>query len=206
MSAAPPLPYTLDSVQVTLQGKATRIVAIQPTSLTVLTPPEVTPTPDLIGAPLQLDGASPSPFSGRSVPVYILSDSPEFLNPDGHRMLAAHEDWSALVTAGNPAHLGEIVHAYAAGLGATSPAVPYGAPAPAQEPLARLPAGYTCVYLSGPRQEQVQILYQGLAPNLAGIYQVDWRIPLNLPTGDFGILCRLPNGAPVFSGVIPVGP
>jgi uncharacterized protein (TIGR03437 family) len=206
VSAAPPLPYTLDSVQVTLQGKATRILAIQPTLLTVLTPPDVTLTLYPIASPLLVDAASFSPFSAPSVAVYIVSDSPEFLLPDGHHMLAAHEDWSALVTAATPAHLGEIVHAYAVGLGATSPAVPYGAPAPAQEPLARLPAGYTCVYLSGPRREQVQILYQGLAPNLAGIYQVDWRIPLDLTTGDFGILCQLPNGAPVFAGLIPVGP
>jgi uncharacterized protein (TIGR03437 family) len=206
VSAAPPLPYTLDSVQVTLQGKATRILVIQPTSLTVLTPPDVTPTPDLIGAPLRLDGASPSPFSGPSAAIYIVSDSPQFLLPDGHHMLAAHEDWSALVTAGNPAHLGEIVHAYAVGLGATSPTVPYGAPAPAQEPLARLAAGYQCVYSSGAAEKQVQILYQGLAPNLAGIYQVDWRIPLDLATGDLVIVCRVPNGVSTWFGLIPVGP
>ena len=121
-------------------------------------------------------------------------------------MLAAHEDWSALVGAASPARPGEIVHAYAVGLGATSPAVPYGAPAPAQEPLARLAAGNSCSYFSGTTDKQVQILYQGLAPGLAGIYQVDWRIPSELPAGDFGILCRLPNGAPVFAGVIPVGP
>jgi uncharacterized protein (TIGR03437 family) len=121
-------------------------------------------------------------------------------------MLAVHEDWSGLVTAATPAHLGEIVHAYAIGLGATSPAVPYGAPAPAQEPLARVVAGYQCVYFSGTAEKQVEILYLGLAPNLAGFYQMDWRIPLDLPTGDPTIVCRLTNGVSVWAGLIPVGP
>jgi uncharacterized protein (TIGR03437 family) len=191
---------------VTLQGKPTRILAIQPTSLTVLTPPDVTLSAYPAGASLVLDAASPSPFSGPSVPVFILSDLPEFLLTDPRRMLAAHEDWSALVTAALPAHPGETVHAYAVGLGATTPAVPYGAPAPAQEPLARLTSPYACTYFSGMIEVPVQIFFQGLAPNLAGYYQVDWRVPPGLPAGDFGILCRLPNGAPVFAGTIPVAP
>src|SRR5262249_47977035 len=104
--------------------------------------------------------------------------------------------WSAVVTTDNPAHPDEVVHAFAAGLGATSPAVAYGAPAPAQEPLARVIAGYHCGPSSATANE-VQIHFEGLKPGLAGVYQIDWRIPLDFPGGDFGLYCYVPNGGPV---------
>jgi len=203
LSAAPPLPlpYTLDNARVTIEGVPTRILSIQPSSLTVLTPPDVTPTVSSTTAVLQLDVSSASPFAGPRIAVGIASPSPGFFSQSDRDMLAAHEDWSGLVTAKNPAHPGEVVHAYATGLGATTPAVPYGEPAPAQEPLARVNLGYRCAYSSDISKE-LQVLFQGLAPNLFGIYQMDWRVPLDIPAGDFGVVCQFPN----FYGVIPVVP
>jgi uncharacterized protein (TIGR03437 family) len=206
LSSAAPLPYTLDDVAVTIQGEPTLILSVQPTSLTVLTPPDVVPTIFPATDSFQLDVASASPFTGGAVPVQILSYAGEFLLQSGRDILAAHEDWSALVTADNPAHPGELVHAYAVGLGATSPAVPYGAPAPAEEPLARLTTSYQCSSPSNGTKE-LEILFQGLAPNLAGIYQIDWLVPPDA-VGDFAIECQATIGTfmLIFSGLIPVGP
>jgi uncharacterized protein (TIGR03437 family) len=216
LSAAPPLAYTLDNAEVTIQGQPTLMASIQPNSLTVLTPTGVTPTPvpgtfpAAAAASLQLDVASISPFAGPRVPVSIAVLSPTFLWQNGNQYIsAAHEDWSGLVTAANPAHPGEVVHAYALGLGVTTPAVPYGAPAPAQEPLARLiNAPFQCGYYSK-TIEAVEILFQGLAPNLVGIFQIDWRIPLDLPAADFSIFCQIPGiqffALYYFTGTIPVG-
>jgi hypothetical protein len=102
LTAAPPLPYTLDNTRVTIEGEPTRILSIQPSSITVLTPPDVTPTVLSTNAVLQLDAVSASPFAGPSVPVGIASQGPEFLwqSKSSIHLLAAHEDWSAVVTAG----------------------------------------------------------------------------------------------------------
>jgi len=41
VTAMLPLPYSLDSVQITIQGKPTVICGIQPGAITVLTPPDI---------------------------------------------------------------------------------------------------------------------------------------------------------------------
>jgi len=205
LSAAAPLPYTLENVSVTIQGIPTRIASLGPTGITVLTPPGVTPN-QTAPAQAQLDVASPSPFAGPLIALQIRDHNPEFLPTIPQYMLAAHEDWSALVTAANPAHPGEVVHAYASGLGDTSPAVAYGAPAPAVEPLARLAVPYAC-FAELSKEIPVAVLFEGLAPAYVGIYQVDWRVPAGVPAGDLLIFCR--TGAQFgasLGGVIRVGP
>jgi len=211
VTAMPPLPYSLDSVQITIQGKPTVICGIQPGTITVLTPPDVvatqviSPGPSVAnGASLQLDAASNSPFDGPITQVMIEDYRPDFLLQQPSRsinpfMVAVHEDWSAMVTTDNPARPGEVLHAYAIGLGPTAPAVPYGAAAPAQESLARLVTTYQC--RAGSMNKEVETLFQGLAPNLAGLYQIDWRVPLDTPEGDLPISCGSPFS---FWGTVPV--
>lgn len=201
VSAAPPLPYTLDNIQVTIQGEPTVIQSIQPTSITVVPPPDLTPPPGEY-APLQLQVVSPSPFASPTIPVLIGPPFPEFLSNSGY-IIAAHENWSGLVTANDPALPGEIVHAYAVGLGPTTPAVPYGAPAPAREPLARLTTPYQCG--NGTITANVPVLYQGLAPDLLGIYQMDLQIPPDAEAGDFGLDCWITLRMGIVGGEIPVG-
>jgi uncharacterized protein (TIGR03437 family) len=204
LSAAAPLPYTLENTSVTIQGIPIRILSVGPTEITVLTPPGVTPNQT---ASAQLDVASPSPFAGPAVALRVFNDNPQFLELTPLYVLAAHEDWSGLVTADNPAHPGEAVHAYAAGLGDTSPAVAYGAPAPSQEPLARVVTPYRC--FAGQQPQEVAVFFEGLAPNLAGIYQIDWRVPTGAPAGDLGMICQMGatiGGFPSFSGRLPVQP
>jgi hypothetical protein len=63
------------------------------------------------------------------------------------------------------------------------------------------------VQLSFKRDEGTEILFQCPAPNLAGIYQIDWLVPPDA-VGDFAIECQATIGTfmLIFSGLIPVGP
>jgi len=61
-----------------------------------------------------------------------------------------------------------VLHAYATGLGQTSPVSPYGEAAPGQEPFARLASPLLCT--GEQSRAPVEILFAGLAPGLVGIY------------------------------------
>jgi uncharacterized protein (TIGR03437 family) len=78
-----------------------------------------------------------------------------------------HQDWSGYVTAGSPAHSGEILQLYATGLGPVQPVVATGVPGPTN-PLAQVTTPLSC---------SVPVLFAGLAPGLVGFYQVSLQMP-----------------------------
>lgn len=88
-----------------------------------------------------------------------------------------HADYS-LVSAAAPAKRGETVLLFLTGLGAVTPAIPDGAAAPAS-PLSRVNADVK-VYVGG---RLATAVFKGLAPNLAGLYQINFTVPANAPTG-----------------------
>ena len=72
----------------------------------------------------------------------------------------------------------------------------------------RMPAGFR---FSGPTAgwlwnldyppcDPVEVTYQGLAPDFAGIYQFDFRVPLNAGSGFLSIRCSL-NAATIYGNV-----
>jgi len=82
------------------------------------------------------------------------------------------KDDGSLVTAANPADRGARVTFYAAGLGAVDPPIAAGQPGGA-EPLNRTvqsPRVFFDTY-------QAEVLYSGMAPGIAGRYQVTVRVP-----------------------------
>jgi hypothetical protein len=128
--------------------------------------------PVSIGSPgLSNTYSSPSPFDAPDARATVSSFAPDFFITDRFygTILAVHQDWSALVNDENPAHPGEILHTYATGLGATIPAVLYGETAPEREPLARLADPLSCVINNGWDAAPAEVLFQGRAPNMAGI-------------------------------------
>jgi uncharacterized protein (TIGR03437 family) len=211
LSAAPPLPEALGGVRVSIQGRPVKILAVSPTLIRILAPPELTPTPGpnpSVTYAVELDSASPFESPASATASFFASGA-RFLtleDPDGDfgfTILSAHEDWSGLVTPDSPARPGEILHSYAVGLGATTPAVAYGDPAPDTEPLARVATRYQCAY----RPDQttpLEVPYQGLAPGLAGYYQIDWRVPAGAGTGALVVVCNAPSSPTGFVGGIPV--
>jgi adhesin/invasin len=84
----------------------------------------------------------------------------------------------SLVTPRNPARRGETVLIFLTGLGAVSPSVADGTPAPAN-PLSRVTAPVN-VYIG---RRRANVTFQGLSPNLVALYQLNVEIPANAPGG-----------------------
>ncbi len=108
-----------------------------------------------------------------------------FVNPQGYAIIQHISDYS-LVTEQNPARPGEYLAAYGISLGPVSNAPASSFPAPVS-PLAIAVAPANACRV----QDSVQIggvstpaLYVGLAPGLAGVYQVNFQVPANAPAGD----------------------
>jgi uncharacterized protein (TIGR03437 family) len=90
-----------------------------------------------------------------------------------------HADYT-LVTAQSPARTGEVVLVFLTGLGATKPPVPDGAAGPVQ-PLSKVTDPNLQVFIDG---ENAPILFAGLAPGLAGLYQLNVQVPPGVRSGD----------------------
>jgi uncharacterized protein (TIGR03437 family) len=102
--------------------------------------------------------------------------------------VAVHEDFSSLVSVASPARPGEVLHLYAHDLGPVSPAPPAGLPAPLR-PVSVLTVSLSCSLRAEPGTVTVpvEVLFAGLAPTLAGVFQLDVRMPGAL-TSDLGAL------------------
>jgi uncharacterized protein (TIGR03437 family) len=95
-----------------------------------------------------------------------------------------------------PARPGDYVALYATGLGRTEPPYPAGA-------IARQAASTVfpvSVSLNGAPVADSDVTYAGVAPNFAGLYQVNVRIPDNTPDGDIPVALSIggistPTGA-----------
>jgi uncharacterized protein (TIGR03437 family) len=99
-----------------------------------------------------------------------------------------------------PAHTGEVLHIYATGQGAVAPAVDDGIAAPPQ-PLS-ISSNLPNVFLG---ERQLAILYNGLAPGFAGVWQLDVAIPKDAPTGP-SLVLSVVNGIvsnPISVAVVP---
>ena len=83
-----------------------------------------------------------------------------------------------LVTPSNPVHRGDAIVIYLTGLGRTLPQVDAGAPAP-REPLAVVGVPVE-LDLGG---VALPVLYAGLTPGYAGLYQINAHVPSWVPTG-----------------------
>ncbi|HTS27524.1 MAG TPA: hypothetical protein VMH81_16725 [Bryobacteraceae bacterium] len=88
-----------------------------------------------------------------------------------------HATDNSVVTTANPAKVGETVSIYLTSMGAVSPAVTAGTAAPSS-PLSQtvLPD----VFIDG---QQATVSYSGLAPGLAGLYQLNVTIPSGVTAG-----------------------
>jgi uncharacterized protein (TIGR03437 family) len=107
--------------------------------------------------------------------------------------LAAHQDFSALVTDQNPAKIGEVVHLYFTGLGMVAPAIATGLAAPIS-PLYRLVTAFSCQFQQGSAFFPADILFAGLAPLVVGVERVDMRIPSGLTVTNPEIDCVSADG------------
>jgi len=176
-----PLPRSLGGIWVSVNGVDSPLVSVSPTEILLQVPFQTG-----LETNVEVKTESSSPF----VPQLRFATSTftglgAFLrNPrspsgyGGSDALAVHENWSALVTSGNPARPGEILHLYGTGFGRVDSQPPDGMPAPA-DPPARTITPITCWAWGADNfaKLDIPVLFAGLAPGLAGVYQMDVRVP-----------------------------
>lgn len=168
-----PFPTTLGNVQVMINGVPAPIYYVSPTQISAIVPYEL----DTSIADVQV--MSNGNLSNTVTQFTNETSAGVFSVPPGGLGNGAvlHQN-GALVTAANPAQIGEVVSVYLTGLGAVSPTVTDGAAGPVGT-LSQATNTITAD-ISG---TAATIGYAGLAPQLAGLYQVNLTVPTGLTNG-----------------------
>jgi len=163
------LPTTLPGTGVTvLIGLiAANIFYVSPTQINFLVPSVLRPGP--INLRVVLNG-----IAGPAVPVDVASSSPAMYQLDTQTVIATRLDGS-LVTGDAPARPRDVMVLYATGLGDTQPPPIDSNIATTAAPLKQI-ADFK-VLLDGVAVDRSLILYAGLAPGFAGLYQINLRLP-----------------------------
>ena len=154
-----PLPTTLAGTSVTVNGQPAPLFFVSPTQINFQFPFEAT------GAQALVEVTTPEGAADLLVPVVPVA--PAIISGS-----IIHAATGALVNVDNPAVADEVLTLFAAGLGATSPAVPSGVPAPSA-PLA-VPVAQVTVVM---RDSGARVTFSGLAPGSVGLYQVSFMVP-----------------------------
>jgi len=111
---------------------------------------------------------------GPAVTIQVLGAAPSLIPGAGGYIAATHADGS-MITADAPAHAGEIIVLYLVGLGKASPF-----PDPTQAPsgvawITNLSS--LAVLVGGAAVDSNRIIYAGVTPNFAGLYQINFALP-----------------------------
>jgi uncharacterized protein (TIGR03437 family) len=164
------LPTVLDGVGVWINGIPCSLLLISPTQINFLVPYQLT-----AGA-VSLIVARDSQ-AGPTVNITLNSTSPGFFVCKVNNVVAAHLN-GQVITADLPAMPGETIVIFAGGLGRTAPDARGGQLATAAFPLYYF--SQLQVLLNGTPTAPGSILYAGLAPGFAGLYQINLKLPADL--------------------------
>lgn len=143
-----------------------------PTQVNALIPASLVPGPATIQVVYDA-------LAGPPISVTLGAAAPALFQQDAQVVIATHGN-GPLVTNASPAQPGETVVLYATGLGPTLPAAIPDRIAAAAAPIADL-AGFQ-VLLNGVAVDPHQVLYAGVTPGFAGLYQINLQLPANTPS------------------------
>ncbi len=146
------------------------IYYVSPTQINFLMPSNLNPGTAEIQ--VVVDG-----HAGASAFLAVNAASPALFQMDATLAVAVHAD-SSLCTAAAPAGPGEVIVLYATGLGPTLPPTPYSQIPKAAGPLAEM-ASFRVV-LDGVEVDPQRVLYAGIAPGFAGLFQINVQLPDSL--------------------------
>jgi uncharacterized protein (TIGR03437 family) len=164
-----PLPISLAGTRVLVGETPIPLFYVSPAQINALLPYE------LVSGTYQLSVESRSgrgPGISVLVSVYAPGIFTVSMNGSGQGIFVLAQDGS-LVSNNNPARRGSVISIYATGLGAVDPPVTSGDAANAIEPLNRTlltPMVRFDTY-------DGEVLYSGLAPGFAGLYQINVKVP-----------------------------
>jgi uncharacterized protein (TIGR03437 family) len=183
-------PTSLGGVSVMIDSTPCPIYYVSATQIAVVVPYEVGSNTTGLANIQVTNNGKPS----NTVQMYLTDAAPGSFsqNASGIGYAAAlHSATGQLITQANPAQPGEYISLFLTGLGAVTPTVPDGALGPSN-PLSIAnvyTAGFLTVlfndYTNGSLQNQGTIQFAGLAPSLAGLYQINVQVPTGvLGSGD----------------------
>jgi uncharacterized protein (TIGR03437 family) len=120
--------------------------------------------------------------TGPTVTINLAAAAPQiFTYETGYPGYAIAEDWNsgyAVITPDAPAHAGDVVILFATGLGAVAPSTASGELAEYASSIVNAIA----VTINGVALAPSAILYAGLSPGSAGLYQINIVLPPNAGT------------------------
>ena len=169
-----PFPTTLNNVQVKINNILAPLYYVTPTQLSAIVPYGVTTGV----AQVQVFNNA---VASNTVTMQIATTAPGVLTQSQNGLGygdVVHQN-GTLVTAKNPAQVGETVSLFLTGLGAVNPTIADGSAGPVQ-PLSAASAKIQA-YIGG---MAATVGYSGLAPQLAGLYQINLTIPTGVTSGD----------------------
>jgi glucosylceramidase len=176
-----PLPATMAAASVQIDGIAAPLAYVSPGQINAQVPWEVAPGSATLTVTHAGVAASQTVTIAAAGPaIFTLYGSPE--------AAALNQDYS-VNSQDRPAAAGQAIFLFGTGLGAVSPAVATGAPA-SSDPLSWVAAKVTAT-VGGVAAD---VLFAGLAPGFAGL----WQVNIALPTGVSGavpVILTMP-GAP----------
>jgi uncharacterized protein (TIGR03437 family) len=187
-ASAPPFGPTLGGVQVSVNGLPAPVYSVSSTQISAIVPFAATGSTATLVVTV---GSTKS----NSVVVPLAATSPGIFSIPANGIgsaAALHGNYSVISTM-NPASRGEIISLYLTGLGATNPKVSDGVAAPGSAPLALITGGLA-IYVGGVAVPANQIYYAGLAPTLAGLYQVNFMIPTGVSSGNVSLAVQTNEG------------
>lgn len=164
-----PIPTALGDSCLTVNGLPIPILFVSPNQVNAQLPFQAVGNVQLI---LRTPGGVSDTFN-----LTILPAAPSVFRAEDNPVIVRAKN-EFLVTPSNPIHRRDVLVIYLTGLGATSPLVEPGAPAPSSPPATAvvLPA----VTLGG---MPLQVQFAGLSPGSVGLYQINVSVPSNVPLG-----------------------
>jgi uncharacterized protein (TIGR03437 family) len=195
LQAPIPFPTTgLGGVEVTIGGQPAPVFFVSPTQLSAVVPygatgsscpPSTRPCVQIQVTNNGVLSNTVTAFVSATAPGVFTSPQPGGLGYGAIEHLGIGNSVAApgsVVSAANPAVMGETLAVYLTGLGAVSPTISDGAPGPSGT-LSNATAG-VLIDFSGLPTAGVTPLFAGLAPALSGLYQINVAVPTGLTPGD----------------------
>jgi len=192
VTSSAPFPTTLGNVQVIINGVPAPIYYVSPNQVSAIVP---SGNPYAVAKIQVVNNNVPS----NAVTEFVRTTSPGVftLTADGLGYAAAvHNATGAIVTPTNPAQPGEYIQVFVTGLGIVYPTAPDGAPGPVN-PLSST-VNTPTVYLNnaqGSTQAIGNYFFAGLAPTLAGLYQINFLVTPGLTAGDYTLQVNGPDSS-----------
>ncbi len=182
-----PIPDTLGDIQVLVAGQPSPVMYASPSQINFQVP-AATP----VGGLQEIQVAVES--TGQVLASWLFridTVSPGLFTADGTgsgQLAAANQD-GTVNNGANPAKAGSYITLYGTGQGVVSGMPPDGYPAPKS---GLLPASSDLkVFINSDFVPQNDIQFTGLAPGFVGVWQINVKVPANVPPGDVPVFVDL---------------